>query len=318
MTGWSLLTTSLDGRDLAVVQRADGTLVAPPELSAYDGLRAVLGDWERLEPVLRTLAVDDLPALTGTTPTGPIRYPRKLIGGGPNYTDHVAEMGAGALPPGAGAFFYFVPPSTTIVGDGETVLIPSDPAMSVDWEAELAVVISRRGRDIVVEHALDHVAGYACANDVTARGLMRKNPPLAEPFAWDWATCKGLDTFCPLGPMTPAWFVPDPQALPIRTLVNGVVKQDSSTALMIRGVAELIAEASRFWTLEPGDVLSTGTPAGVGFAHGERLRDGDVVRVEIGDLAPLTNPVRNRELSVASTSPAVSTTTPNPATADPR
>lgn len=307
MTGWSLLTTSLDGRDVAAVQRADGTLVAPPELSTYDGLRPVLEDWDRLEPVLRTLAVDDLPALTGTTPTAPIRYPRKLIGGGPNYTDHVAEMGAGTLPPGAGAFFYFVPPSTTIVGDGETVLIPSDPAMQVDWEAELAVVISRGGRDIAVEDAFRHVAGYACANDVTARGLMRKNPPLAEPFAWDWGTCKGLDTFCPLGPMTPAWFVPDPQDLTIRTLVNGVVKQDSSTALMIRGVAELIAEASRFWTLEPGDVLSTGTPAGVGFARGERLTDGDLVRVEIGDLAPLTNPVRNRD-PVGPTSQATTAT----------
>ena len=291
---WSLLTTSVAGRDVAAVRLANGTLVAPPALAAYDGLRGVLDDWDRLEPLLRDLDVDSLPALTGTTPTAPIRYPRKVIGGGPNYSDHVAEMGAGELPPDAAPFFYFVPPSTTLIGDGESILIDADPALKVDWEAELAVVIGRGGRDIPAAEAAAHIAGYACLNDVTARGLMRKNPPLADPFAWDWATCKGLDTFCPLGAVTPAWFVPDPQHLSIRTLVNDVVKQDSSTANMIVGVAALIAEASRFWTLEPGDVLSTGTPAGVGFARGEQLRDGDVVRVEIGDLAPLTNPVRLR------------------------
>ncbi len=295
MSHWSLTTVSVDGRLVAAVQRPDGTLAVPEQLSGYAGLAAALEDWERLEPVLRDLDPSELPELEGASAVAPIRYPRKILGGGPNYTDHMAEMAPGMEPPpGAAPFFYFVPPSTTMIGDGETVLIPSDPGASVDWEAELAVVIGRRGRDIAEEDAFFHVAGYACFNDVTARGWMVKKPPLGDPFAWDWATCKGLDTFCPMGAVTPAWLVPDPQALDMRCLVNGVVKQDSSTKNMINGVAKLIAEASKNWTLEPGDVLNTGTPAGVGFKRGERLTDGDEVRVEISGLAPLTNPVRFR------------------------
>ncbi|HEY0933600.1 MAG TPA: fumarylacetoacetate hydrolase family protein [Trebonia sp.] len=294
MTGWSLLTVQVDGRFTAAVRRPDATLVIPPQLSGYDGLAAMLADWEELEPALRELDVTGLPALTGATPAAPVRYPRKLIGVGPNYHDHVAEMGAPPIPPDAPPFFYFVPPSTTLVGDGEAILIPADPAMAVDWEAELAVVIGRGGRDLAAPDAFSHIAGYACFSDITARGLMRKAEPLAEPFTWDWASAKGLDTFCPMGPVTPAWFVPDPGALGIRCLVNGVVKQDSSTAKIIRGVPELVAEASRFWTLEPGDVIATGTPAGVGHPRGEHLSDGDTVRVEITGLAPLSNPVRVR------------------------
>ena len=216
---------------------------------------------------------------------------------GPNYYDHMAEMGAPRPPANAQPFFYCVPPTTTMIGSGESIIIPADAAMLPDWEAELAVIIGRGGRDISESSALDHVAGYACFNDISARALMRRTNPLAEPFTWDWTACKGLDTFCPMGPMTPAWMVPDPQALSIRCLVNGVVKQDSTTAVMIASVAAVIAAASRFWTLEPGDVISTGTPAGVGHASHQYLADGDQVRVEIGNLVPLVNPVRTRTFS---------------------
>ena len=297
MTSWSLLTARVDGRYAAAIRRADATLVVPPLLSGYDGLAAMLADWEELTPALRELDMAALPPLTGATPVATVRYPRKLIGVGPNYHDHVAEMGAPPVPADAAPFFYFVPPSTTLIGDSEAILIPADPAMAVDWEAELAVVIGRRGREIAAQDAFSYIAGYACFNDITARGLMRKTEPLADPFTWDWASAKGLDTFCPMGPVTPAWFVPDPGALGIRCLVNGVVKQDSSTAKMIRNVPGLVAEASRFWTLEPGDVIATGTPAGVGHPRGEHLSDGDHVRVEITGLAPLDNPVRVRTAS---------------------
>lgn len=294
MTSWSLLTARVEGRFAAAVRRADATIVIPAQLRGYDGLAAVLGDWDEVAPVLRKLDPEALPAEAGAVPVAPIRYPPKLIGVGPNYHDHVAEMGAPPVPPAAAPFFYFVPSTTTVIGDGEPVLIPADPAAAVDWEAELAVIIGRGGRDIAGEDALAHIAGYACFNDITARGLMRKADPLADPFTWDWASAKGLDTFCPLGPVKPAWFVPDPGALAIRCLVNGTVKQDSSTMKLIRKVPELVAEASQFWSLEPGDVIATGTPAGVGHPRGEHLSDGDDVRVEITGLAPLHNPVRVR------------------------
>ena len=302
MTNWSLLTVRLGDRFSAAVQRADGTVVVPPQLREYDGAAAVFDDWEVLAPVLRELDPSGLPAVLAAAPTASIHYPRKVIGVGANYSDHVAEMGAPPVPAGAAPFFYFVPPTTTVIGDGESIEIPIDPSFAVDWEAELAVVIGRRGRDIPEDDVYRHIAGYACFNDISARGLMRKTQPLADPFTWDWASCKGLDTFCPLGPVTPVWAVPDPQALDIRCTVNGVVKQDSSTSKLIRTIPELVAEASRFWTLEPGDVIATGTPAGVGHPHGEHLSDGDDVRVDITGLAPLRNPVRSRKPAHATVS----------------
>ena len=292
MINWSLLTVRVGDTDVAAVRLSDGTLVVPDVLRPYAGAKAVLEDWPDIEPDLRQLDPTGLPELTGSRPTATIRYPNKQLGMGPNYFDHVAEMGSPPPPEGAPPFFYCVPPTTTMIGSGQEVLIPADPAALPDWEAELALVIGRGGRNIDESSALDHVAGYAGFNDVSARGLMRRANPLAEPFTFDWVACKGLDTFCPMGAMTPAWMVPDPQALSIRLTVNGVVKQDSSTSQMICSIAGIVAAASRFWTLEPGDVISTGTPAGVGHGRGEYLADGDEVRVEIGELPPLVNRIR--------------------------
>jgi 2-keto-4-pentenoate hydratase/2-oxohepta-3-ene-1,7-dioic acid hydratase in catechol pathway len=294
VTGWSLTTCQAAGSLVAAVQRADGSYVIPDLLQRYAGLAEVLDDWAVISPRLRGLDMTGLPAVDAR-PVVTVRYPRKLIGVGANYHDHVAEMGAPPVPADAEPFFYFVPATTAMIGDREQILVPADSdALAVDWEAELAVVVGRGGRDIAPSDVLDHLAGYACYDDVTARGLMRKRSPLAEPFTWDWAVCKGLDTFCPMGPVTPAWMVPDPNDLGIRCLVNGVVKQDSSTREFIRTVQELVAAASKFWTLEPGDVIATGTPAGVGHPRGEHLVPGDEVRVEITGLAPLTNQVAVR------------------------
>jgi 2-keto-4-pentenoate hydratase/2-oxohepta-3-ene-1,7-dioic acid hydratase in catechol pathway len=166
----------------------------------------------------------------------------------------------------------------------------------VDWEAELAVVIGRRGVRIPPAQALDYVAGYLCANDVSARsvdyGLERD---LEDKAVWffDWLAGKWLDGFAPLGP----WFVtadeiPDPQDLDIDFTLNGVTRQHASTNDMIFTVAELIAHASRLSTLEPGDIILTGTPSGVGAASGEFLRAGDEMAVTISGLGTLHNPVK--------------------------
>jgi 2-keto-4-pentenoate hydratase/2-oxohepta-3-ene-1,7-dioic acid hydratase in catechol pathway len=292
MTNWSLLTVRVGDADVAAVRLEDGTLVVPDALAPYAGLRAALDDWATVEPLLRDLDPAGLPALTGATSAPTVRYPHKMLGVGANYYDHVAEMGAPRPPDGAPPFYWTVPTRSTFIGDGEEILIPADPEAKPDWEAEVAVVIGKGGKDISEADAYSHVAGYAAFSDITARGYMKRATPLAPAFLWDWFMCKGLDTFKPMGAITPAWQVPDPGSLSIRCLINGVVKQDGSTKELISGIPRLISFASQFWTLEPGDVIATGTPTGVGHPKGEHLADGDEVRVEVTGLAPLVNPVR--------------------------
>lgn len=165
----------------------------------------------------------------------------------------------------------------------------------MDWEGELAVIVGLGGRDIPVATALEHCAGYSVANDISLRGPHRRDTP-AAPFQWDWLASKGADTSLPLGPgIVPVWQVPDVQDLRIRTWVNDELMQDGTTADMVCSVAELVSHASRQVTLEPGDVLATGTPAGVGAARGRFLAPGDVVGVSIDGIGTLENPIRRRQ-----------------------
>jgi 2,4-diketo-3-deoxy-L-fuconate hydrolase len=300
MTTWGLVSAAPTGggapRPAALV---DGRVVEVPALAGYADLADVVGDWEAIAPALR--AWD--PA--GAKPAGdvrllaPLRSPRKLLCAGANYFEHLTEMGITELPAGMEPYFFLLPP-TTIAGPGDPVVIPDDPAARVDWEAELAVVIGLPGKDIPEERALGHVAGYTILNDISARGLHARPNPLAPPFAYDWLSSKGRDSFCPLGPaITPSWFVGDPQDLPVRLWHNGLLRQDGSTADMIFPVARLIAAASAVMALEPGDVIATGTPSGVGVAKGVSLTEGDVVRIEIGSLGVLENPVSRASAPIA-------------------
>jgi len=208
--------------------------------------------------------------------------PTKIICAGLNYRTHAQEVGA-PIPPNP---ILFAKWPNALIGDGAPIVLP-DGASQVDYEAELAVVIGRGVRDVPVDTALDAIAGYTCLNDVSARDIQ-----LAD---GQWTRAKSFDTFCPMGPrLVSASDVPDPQKLRIRCLLNGDAVQDDTTANMIFGVAELIAFASRRLTLERGDVIATGTPAGVAFGQDEPrwLRSGDVVTVEIEGIGALTNPVR--------------------------
>jgi 2,4-didehydro-3-deoxy-L-rhamnonate hydrolase len=212
----------------------------------------------------------------------PIAVPSKIVCIGLNYRDHAEEQGVDL--PEAPLLFAKWP--NTLIGAGEAIVIP--PITSkVDYEAELGVVIGARLRNVSEESALEGVDGYLCLNDVSARDLQ---------FAdGQWVRGKSLDTFCPVGPeLVPAADVPDPQRLSIRALVNGRVLQDSSTAQMVFGVAAVIAHVSRAITLEPGDLIATGTPAGVGAFRDPPvfLQPGDEVTIEIERLGALTNPVR--------------------------
>jgi 2-keto-4-pentenoate hydratase/2-oxohepta-3-ene-1,7-dioic acid hydratase in catechol pathway len=221
-------------------------------------------------------------ALADVRPLAPVPRPGKIVCIGLNYRDHALEAGL-PLPEVPILFPKF---ANSVIGPGEAILLPPETT-EPDYEAELAVVIGRTTRRVRVDEALGYVGGYTCANDVSARDLQNRTS--------QWMLGKAIDTFLPLGPVlvTPEE-IPDPQALAIRCEVNGVELQSSSTAQMVFGVAELIASISRTMTLEPGDVIATGTPPGVGFARTPPvwLRDGDEVTIEIERIGRLTNPVR--------------------------
>jgi len=173
----------------------------------------------------------------------------------------------------------------SVIGDGEAIVIPAG-VEQVDYEAELAAIAGARVTGVSVENALEAVAGYACLNDVSARSIQ---------FAdGQWTRGKSIDTFCPIGPTVPRDEVGDPQSLRIVCRVNGETRQDANTADMIFSVAELVAFISAQITLEPGDVIATGTPPGVamGRADGGYLQPGDVVEVDIERVGILRNPVR--------------------------
>jgi len=212
----------------------------------------------------------------------PIDRPGKIVCVGMNYRDHAEEQGI-ELPDKP---ILFAKWPNGLIGPGDPIVIPR-VTEQVDYEAELAVVIGAHVRSVSEENALESVRGYTCLNDVSARDLQ---------FAdGQWTRAKSLDTFCPVGPrLVPRADVPDPQALAIRCLLNGDLMQNSTTANMVFTVAEIIAYASATMTLEPGDLIATGTPAGVGIFREPPvlLSDGDEVTVEIEGIGALTNPVR--------------------------
>lgn len=199
--------------------------------------------------------------------------PRKIICVGKNYARHAAELNS-TVPEEP---ILFLKPSTALIGSGGTVLLPPQ-SREVHHEVELVVVIGREGKHISAEEALDYVAGYALGLDMTARDLQQKAKAAGHP----WTVSKGFDTFAPLGPVVPASVVSDPQQVQLRLKVNGVVRQDGTTADMVFSVAQLIAYCSEIFTLQPGDLLFTGTPEGVG-----PVQAGDVLEAESDVLPPL-------------------------------
>jgi 2-keto-4-pentenoate hydratase/2-oxohepta-3-ene-1,7-dioic acid hydratase in catechol pathway len=241
------------------------------------------------------------PAGTGTYPlsdvelVAPLSRPGKLLAAAANYQDHVIEGGGPPLDKSTITPRLFLKPPTSIVGPGATVPLP-DISSKVDWEAELSVVIGARARNVSVADALDVVTGYMTSNDVSARavdfGVTTDSANDKAVWFFEWLAGKWCDGFAPIGPwLVTADEVGDPQALPVELRVNDVVRQSGSTRDMIFPVAELVSHASRVMTLEPGDIIMTGTPSGVGDATGDYLKPGDVMTVTVGPLGTLHNPV---------------------------
>jgi 2,4-didehydro-3-deoxy-L-rhamnonate hydrolase len=212
--------------------------------------------------------------------TSPIRIPQKIVCVGLNYRDHAAEGGAEI--PAEPVLFAKWP--NALVGTGDAIRLP-EASDFVDYEAELGVVIGRRAARVSAEDAPLYIAGYVAANDVTARDLQLSDG--------QWVRSKSFDTFLPVSGITPADQVQDPQNLRIRTTLNGRVMQDSTTANMVFGVNEIVSFVSGAITLEPDDLILTGTPAGVGAFRDPRVRleAGDEITVEIEAVGEVTNPV---------------------------
>ncbi|MPT14878.1 FAA hydrolase family protein [Microbacterium sp. HSID17254] len=212
--------------------------------------------------------------LTDATLLAPVIPRSKVVCVGKNYHDHAAEMG-GVAPEEP---LLFLKPNTAVIGPDDAIVRPVALSERTEYEGELVVVIGRIAKNVKAENALDHVLGYTIGNDVTARDLQRKDG--------QWSRAKGFDTFCPLGPVIETDF--DPTQATIETRVNGEVRQHAPLTDMIHSVAAIIEYASAVFTLLPGDVIMTGTPAGVG-----TFEAGDTVEVEISGLGILRNTARD-------------------------
>src|SRR5712692_4967175 len=272
-------------------------------LSAHSSVLGVLDDWSRAKRLIAQAAkriesgkgrVKGMP-LKRARLLAPVLYPGNIYCAGANYTDHMAEMArAQGREPGPTMKdlgekpWHFVKTSRSVVGPGVAVRLPAY-SQKVDWEVELAAVIGRAAKDIPAEKALDCVAGYTIANDLSARDAMRrdKNPP-TSPFHYDWVSQKCFDGSCPLGPwIVPAGELRDPHRLGFRLWLNGELMQDSNTGNLIFNTAEQIAMLSSRVTQDQGELVLTGTRAGVGMGRGRFLKPGDAVKLwieEIGEL----------------------------------
>ena len=269
-------------------------------IAEYVSVNTILTHWDAAQAQLASAAGQgDVYPIAEATLLAPLR-PVTIYCAGANYRDHVDNAyKASGLPPEPDPHdmglkpWHFIKPLSTVVGNGATVSVVS---AKLDWEAELAVVIGRPARHVTIENALDYVAGYTIANDLSARDLILRNVPDRSPFRYDWIGQKCFDGSCPLGPfLVPAASVPDPQALAIQLTVNGDIRQQSNTAKMLFNTAEQIAHLSSRLTLQPGDVILTGTPAGTGLESGEFLQSGDVIRIDIEGLGSLTTTIGSLE-----------------------
>jgi 2-keto-4-pentenoate hydratase/2-oxohepta-3-ene-1,7-dioic acid hydratase in catechol pathway len=301
---WKLLTyRAEDGRPRAGVLVGDrvhdaAALTGRPE---YVSTLDVLADWpeasRRLDAAARSPSGASR-ALADTVLLAPVLQPGAIYCAGANYSDHMAEMAKVMnMPPerdpheaGLKPWHFLKTSRGSVVGPGVSVVIPAY-AKLLDWEIELAAVIGRPCRNVSIDAALDYVAGYTIANDLSARDhVKREGVGDHSPFKWDWISQKCFEGACPLGPwMVPASAIPDPQNLALRLWVGDELMQDSHSSRMIFSTAEQIAHLSTRITLFPGDLVLTGTPSGVGMARRRFLQPGETVRLAIESIGELVH-----------------------------
>ncbi|MFN3350085.1 fumarylacetoacetate hydrolase family protein [Pseudorhodoplanes sp.] len=300
--GYRLISYADDqGKPVAGVLIAGRVIRASSALGgAFATVLDIIKSWDETHPRLAALCDDTSierqgAPLSSVRLFAPILYPGAFYCAGANYWDHLNEMAAIAkqttgrdvhVAKPAEPWFFLKTAAGSIIGDGAPARLPSF-SKQVDWEAEIAAVIARPTRNISEQDALSAVAGYVIVNDLSARDLMKREGSI---FVYDWIGQKCFEDAAPMGPwLTPSAYISDPNNLSIKLWVNGVLKQDSNTSKMVHNIAEQIAYLSRHITLQPGDVIATGTPAGVGLPKGEFLKAGDIVNIEIAELGTLTN-----------------------------
>jgi len=312
----------VDGR-VAALHAVGATLgLAGRPLLGSDSMLSLLESWDHDWPLLEEAAealtharAPELAARTAPvealTVLAPVPAPRHVYCSGANYKKHVAQLIAAegsAETKGmssderrvfgqrkmderarSGTPYFFLKAQSAVTGPFDEVILPAD-AERPDWELELAVVIGRTARHVTREHALDYVAGYTIANDITRRELVSRRSDDVPEMGMNWILAKSAPTFLPLGPyLVPAAYVGDPQSLHIRLELNGDVMQDEGTADMIFGVARMIEHLSAAVALQPGDIICTGSPAGNGAHHRRFLKPGDVLRGSISGLGTQRN-----------------------------
>ena len=252
---------------------------------------SVIDNWAKAPPMLSAIARDGGgrgQPMARTRLLAPIADVGTIWCAGANYYDHAAEMGTSVDKKKVEPFFFIKAGGATVIGPGATARIPKW-SKQIDWEAEIAVVIGRAGRNIKKADAMKHVAGYTILNDLSARDTLIRED---WPFRHDWMRGKTFDTAAPMGPwITPASEIKDPQNLKIDLWVNDRHEQDTHSKHMVFDVAEQIVALSRQISLRPGDIVSTGTGAGVGRPKGRFLKPGDRVRIEVEGLGTLSHKV---------------------------
>jgi 2-keto-4-pentenoate hydratase/2-oxohepta-3-ene-1,7-dioic acid hydratase in catechol pathway len=267
------------------------THVSPLPAEIAPDMLTLIANYDRLKDGLAAAAGAPLP-IAGLQLLAPIPRPsRNVFCVGKNYHEHAKEFAGSGFDSSAKevvpeAPVIFTKPSSTVIGPGASIPNYLDPTDSTDYEGELTVIIGRGGRGITKQDALAHVFGYTIINDVTARTLQHKHR--------QWFIGKGIDGFCPMGPaILTADEMPDPTKMQLKTYVNGELRQDASVADLIFDIPTLIECISSVITLEPGDLLATGTPAGVGlgFKPPRFLKKGDVVSIDVSGIGRLENPV---------------------------
>jgi 2,4-didehydro-3-deoxy-L-rhamnonate hydrolase len=312
----------VDGHVVSLHAVSQSLAVAGRPLLGSESMLSLLANWDHDLPLLQeaaeALAHARAPELArcaapeeSLSVWAPIPAPRHIYCSGANYKKHVVQIIAAQASEEtrgmraeerrafgqrkmderarAGTPYFFLKAQSAVTGPFDPVVLPAD-AEQADWELELAVVIGRVAHHVGREQALDHVAGYMIANDITRRELVNRRTSDVPEMGMNWILAKSAPTFLPLGPyLLPAAYVSDPQALHIRLALNGETMQDESTADMIFGVARLIEYLSAAVALQPGDVICTGSPAGNGAHHRRFLRPGDVMQGSIGGLGTQRN-----------------------------
>lgn len=266
---------------------------------AYQTMLGILNDWETADALFAAQAeigpAEDSKAFSEVKILAPILYPGQIWAAGANYQDHIAEMGdseyaaVNAKTVAGGRAWHFAKSSRGAIVPHASINPLPHYSTKVDWEIELAVVIGRPAYRVSKENALDYVAGYTIANDLSARDFVaREGIEPSSPFRYDWLSHKGFQGACPMGPfITPARYIADPHNLDMKLWIDDELMQDSNTRYMIFDIAEQIEEISARVTMYPGDVVLTGTPSGVGMGRNRFLKSGESLRLWIEDLGEL-------------------------------